>query len=1041
MKWLFSLIFLLFTAAAQAQDLIHHEIHATLTPASNHLEVVDRLTLPADLLPDKAGKFHFLLHEGLTLYGVTAGVVIEKIPEDNTPPMPGKRVRTAQYTMTLPIGLRSVVLSYQGIIHHPLSYEGGPTSSNEADTPGLISPEGVFLSGESVWLPYFGDHLLTFSLNILLPQGFGAVSQGERTDDHLQGEMRSIRWESPEPQEEVYIVGSEWTEYQRQTGRVLAMAFLKTPDSALAEKYLKATEQYLEMYQKLLGPYPYKKFALVENFWETGYGMPSFTLLGSKVLRLPFVLHSAYPHEILHNWWGNGVYVNQAQGNWSEGLTTYLADVLFAEQQGLGQESRLSALQKYANTVSLEKDFPLAEFKSRYDAASQAIGYSKTLFLFHMLRQSLGDDVFIEALRTFFHENRFKPASYDDLLQAFSRAAKRDLGPEFMPWITRAGAPVLRAKNVQAEKTEEGYRLTATLEQRQAGPAYALSIPLAVTLQGKQEAFQTLIKMTDKETEVSLVVPGRPILLKVDPEYDLFRRLSPAEIPPALSKAFEATSTLILLPSTASVPLRREYNQLARAMKQDRPEQIHLGWDNEYTTLPEDQSVWLFGWENRFQGLILKQLQDFGVSTNSAMTRIGDIQIPRRSASLVLTAKHPNNENLSLSWLASDQATAIPTLGRKLPHYGSFGYLGFQGDEVKNIEKGTWPALDSPMSIRIKQADGLWIKEEPATLSVRKALTTTPPLFSEERMRQDIAHLSDARLKGRAFGTPELDHAAEFIATAFGGAGLVPANDSERSFLQQWKEEDGRIGSGITLKNVVGILPGADPLLRNEQIVIGAHYDHLGLGQPTVNEGEERQLHPGANSNASGVALLLELARLLKEDKPLKRSILFAAFTRKEIGLHGSEHLITDLNSRPERQTTKEKNPITRAMINLDTVGRLQDNRLFVLGSESSRDWPHLLRKIGAEMGVQIVSLPGPGSSDHLSFIHAGVPAIQFFTGHHPDNDRPTDTLEKIDLPGMVAVGRVVKEVIKDLANHPDSFSRLPLQEDTPSLIWERRNP
>lgn len=1040
MKWLFSLAFLLFTASAYAQDPIHHEIHVTLSPASNHLEVVDRFTLPADLLPDQAGKFHFLLHEGLTLRAVTGDVTIERISENSALTLPGKRVPSAHYTMTLPIGLRSVVLSYQGTLHHPLSGEGGPTSANEADTPGFISPEGIFLSGESLWLPYFGDHLLTFSLDILLPQGFGAVSQGERTDNHLQGEMRSIRWESPEPQEEVYITAGEWTEYQRKTGRVLTMAFLKTPDSALAEKYLKATEQYLEMYQKLLGPYPYKKFALVENFWETGYGMPSFTLIGSKILRMPFILNSSYPHEILHNWWGNGVYVNQSQGNWSEGLTTYLADYLFAEQQGRGQESRLSALQKYANTVSLEKDKPLTEFESRYDAASQAIGYSKTLFLFHMLRQSLGDDVFIEALRTFFHENRFKAASYDDLLQAFSRAAKRDLSPEFMPWITRAGAPVLRAKNVQAEKIEEGYLLTATLEQRQAGPAYTLSIPLAVTLQGKQEAFQTLIKMADKETEVSLVLPVRPILLKVDPEYDLFRRLSLAEIPPALSKALSSASTLILLPSTASVPLRREYNQLARAMKQDRPEQIHLGWDNEYTTLPEDQSIWLFGWENRFQGLILKQLQDFGVSTNSAMTRIGDIQIPRRGVSLVLTAPHPNDENLSLSWLASDQVAAIPILGRKLPHYGSFGYLGFQGDEVKNIEKGTWPVLHSPMSIRIRQADGLWVKEEPATLAVREALTTTSPLFSEERMRQDIAHLSDTHLKGRAFGTAELDRAAEFIAAAFGAAGLVPANNSERSFLQQWKEEDDRTGKGITLKNVVGILPGTDPLLRNEQIVIGAHYDHLGISQPMVHEGEN--LHADTNSNASGVALLLELARLLKEDKPLKRSILFAAFTGKEIGLRGSEHLIADLNSPPEEQIrTPEKDPITRAMINLDTVGRLQDNRLFVLGAESSPAWPQLLREIEAETGVQIISLPGSGSSDHLSFIHAGVPAIQFFTGHQPNNDRPTDTLGKIDLPGMVAVGRVVKEVIKDLANHPDSFSRLPPQENTPSLIWERRNP
>jgi aminopeptidase N len=114
------------------------------------------------------------------------------------------------------------------------------------------------------------------------------------------------------------------------------MVLLREPDATLARPYLDATADYIRFYSQLIGPYPYAKFALVENFWETGYGMPSFTLLGSKVIRLPLILHSSYPHEILHNWWGNGVYVDTAGGNWSEGLTSYLADHLIREQQGRG---------------------------------------------------------------------------------------------------------------------------------------------------------------------------------------------------------------------------------------------------------------------------------------------------------------------------------------------------------------------------------------------------------------------------------------------------------------------------------------------------------------------------------------------------------------------------------------------------------------------------------------------------------------------------------------------------------------------------------
>ncbi len=1042
-RFFLALVFFPLPIVAHAEALMHHEIRVELSPESNRLRVVDKMLLPPSVRPDEAGKFHFLLHEGLNPKALTAGVTLEMIPQTSDPlasqskisdlsPSPlSATVSIAHYTLTLPIGLRQVILSYEGEIYHPLT-GGTPSSGGEQDTPGIVSDEGIFLSGESAWYPNFYNALMTFSLDIVLPQKWHAVSQGERTENRSEGNLRRVRWESPEPQEEIFIVGGEWTEYQRQAGRVLTMAFLKTPDHGLANRYLKATEQYLDMYQKLLGPYPYKKFALVENFWETGYGMPSFTLLGSKVLRLPFILNTSYPHEILHNWWGNGVYVDRVHGNWSEGLTTYLADFLLQEQKGMGKEARLAYLQKYASSVSADQDFPLSEFQSRTDTASQAIGYGKTLFLLHMFRQSLGDETFIKALRTFFHENRFKQVSFEALSHAFSRAAQKDLRPEFMQWVQRKGAPRIRAKNIRSEKTVQGYLLKATLEQQQWGPAWSVTIPIAITLEGQKESFQTKIVMDEKEIEVSLSLPARPIRLKIDPEYDLFRRLHPTEMPPSLGKAMNAESTLILLPATASVSLRIEYQKFARSMEKDHPDKVEIAWDNEYEALPEDRSVWLMGWENRFQKTILKQLRRFGVSTNSAMTRIGDTQVPRRGHGLVLTASHPKHAKLSLTWIASDHAPSIPILAQKLPHYGSFGYLAFRGPAVKNVEKGRWPPVGSPMSIRIKQGDGKWIKEKPATLIIRQALTSTSPLFSEERMRQDIAYLSGDQLKGRGFGTPELDHAAEYIASEFRKAGLSPADDAGRSFLQQWKNINKGVGSGLALKNVVGILPGSTPGLANEYIVIGAHYDHLGFGWPRVHEGDESKLHPGANGNASGVALLLELARLLKADKPLKRSILFVAFTAKEVGLRGSEHMVFDRKSTPLGRIT--------GMLNLDTVGQLRENRLYVFGAGSSREWPPILRRAGFDTGIQVSSFPETiGSSDHLSFIKAGIPAIQFFTGNSPEIDRPTDTLEKIDLPGMVSVGRVVKEVLSVLANRPLSLSHIPAQKDPPALIWERR--
>ena len=198
-----------------------------------------------------------------------------------------------------------------------------------------------------------------------------------------------------------------WHEYSDHAGDVEIFAFLREADPALAGKYLEATKRYLKLYEGMLPAYPYASFALVENFWETGYGMPSFTLLGPRIIRFPFILHSSYPHEILHNWWGNSVFVEFESGNWCEGLTAYLADHLVKEGLGRGAEYRRDTLKNYSNFIHEGKDFPLAEFRSRHSSASEAVGYGKSLMLWHMLRRSIGDKRFTAGLRGFYAAYRF----------------------------------------------------------------------------------------------------------------------------------------------------------------------------------------------------------------------------------------------------------------------------------------------------------------------------------------------------------------------------------------------------------------------------------------------------------------------------------------------------------------------------------------------------------------------------------------------------------------------------------------------------------
>ncbi|MFB0508480.1 MAG: M1 family metallopeptidase, partial [Thermodesulfobacteriota bacterium] len=434
------------STSVNAQEPVRHDLRVTLYPEEQRLTVKDTLTVPEDLLPD----LPFLLHRGLEPSSPTPGVRIVRVTgKPETIPLESFRV-------TLPPGKKTFVLEYGGNIYHPLAPYGKEHARGFKQTAGMISREGVYLARSSFWYPIFGEGLLIFTLQVEVPPGWNAISQGDRTLYARGVDTTSLRWESPEPQEEIFIVAGKFTQYRQPAGRAEAMVFLRTPDRDLAKRYLDATARYIALYEKLIGPYPYGKFALVENFWETGFGMPSFTLLGPKVIRFPFILHSSYPHEILHNWWGNSVFPDYTKGNWAEGLTAYLSDHLIKGERGSAVEYRQATLQKYADYVLSGRDFPLAQFRSRHSSPSETVGYGKSLMFFHMLRMRLGDEAFVKGLRDFYQENRFRFASFDDLRSSFEGTSGKDLRSEFNQWVTQPGAPKIKVSRAKVEPEGDG---------------------------------------------------------------------------------------------------------------------------------------------------------------------------------------------------------------------------------------------------------------------------------------------------------------------------------------------------------------------------------------------------------------------------------------------------------------------------------------------------------------------------------------------------------------------------------------------------------
>jgi hypothetical protein len=290
------------------------------------------------------------------------------------------------------------------------------------------------------------------------------------------------------------------------------------------------------------------------------------------------------------------------------------------------------------------------------------------------------------------------------------------------------------------------------------------------------------------------------------------------------------------------------------------------------------------------------------------------------------------------------------------------------------------------------------------------------------RLLDDIKFLTQDQLQGRATGSPGADSAAAYLARRFSEVGLQPAAGGWfQSFTIGRDAPAARQARArsLTGKNVVGILPGRDPVLRNQTVVLGAHYDHLGLGGfGSLDPDSNGRVHNGADDNASGIAGLIQVAARLAASPPA-RTVVFIAFSGEELGLLGSAHYV--------------KEPIyplagTLAMVNLDMIGRLRNGRLIVYGARTAQEFPALLDSLNWYAGFDLKPQgDGYGPSDQSSFYGAKRPVLHLFTDLHEDYHRTTDDWQKVNLDGLKRVADFTLGLVTALANRPKPLTFLEL--------------
>lgn len=648
---------------ALAADL---ELSLTLDPATRELDARAQLQAPAS-------PFRFTLHESLTISAVRA---------DGTALQPVAGVRRGglrQWTLAAPAGAR-LEIDYRGTL--PAL---DPTLDHREvlqALPPMASPAGSYLEAGSGWYPAPGRRF-TYRVELTVAGGQRALVPGRLLTENLPSSTNTpyrASYAFDTPADGVVLMAGPWQVRERMAAHPSGgMLRLRTwfpadidAEPGLAQAWLDESLQHILHYSARIGPYPYTEFSVVAAPLPTGFGMPGLTYLGARLLRLPFIRATSLGHEVLHNWWGNGVRLADGSGNWSEGLTTFMADYAYKEAESADAASamRLGWLRDFAAIPPSDRR-PLADFRSRTHGAAAAVGYGKSAMVFVMLRDLLGEAAFDRGLRRFWEHHRFKPARWDDLRAAFEAASGRDLRPFFQAWLQRADAPlpeIVRARFIPDPAGDGSGQLALTLRQRT--PPYPLHLPLVLHSGDRSET--RWVALDDASTELSLPVSMAPATVQLDPGLRVWREPASTQLPPILRQWIVARTPRLMLGDSDGA-LAPTASALAARLFEASPQRATGPLRDALTaTAP----LLLIGTHDTVDAVLASaglppRPAEVGRSGSAQVWTVAGLATPLA----VISVRDP---------------AALQALQGPLPHYGAQSWLTFDGARV--IARGSWPA-------------------------------------------------------------------------------------------------------------------------------------------------------------------------------------------------------------------------------------------------------------------------------------------------------------------------------------------------------------
>jgi len=513
-----------------------HSLKIQLDPSTHVIKAEDQMEI--SLKEGKAQTLSLLLHSKLRITRIV-NLKTEK-------PLFWKEISHSDIVKRLDVSLKKeesplfLSISYEGPIYDPVVKEKALHFVRGDETSGLIGSEGVYLSSSSYWFPDKPGSMAIFNLEASIPEPFRVVTQGELLSEELKDGFWKSKWRNEWPSESFALVAGKYSVKSRKVNGVKISTYFFQQDDGFSEIFLDRAGEYLKLYIELLGPFPYRKFDIVQNFFSSGYGFPTFTLLAPEVIRQgrEFLRPGALDHEIVHSWWGHHVSGKPGTGNWLEALTTYCTNYFYKELK-IGEEAarkhRQDVMQKYAIQVPLMKDYPLRQFEGKEGEIDGQIGYGKGSMVFHMLRQMVGKDLLFATLKNFSKKYGGKQATWDDFKTAFEEAGGKKLDQFFSQWLDRPGGPQLKLEKVKYQVTPKGSLVSGEVVQE--GEIYEVQVEINVDI--GERGKDLLIDISKRKNPFSIEVPKVPSSLTLDPDHHIFRRLYPEEIIPCFNAFLE----------------------------------------------------------------------------------------------------------------------------------------------------------------------------------------------------------------------------------------------------------------------------------------------------------------------------------------------------------------------------------------------------------------------------------------------------------------------------------------------------------------------